>query len=132
MSVTLIDYSTHFDGHHWEVAWQWKDSVPPKLCNHMTEYVVSHNLFDQYRCELGKWINDGWLALCEKPSGGIIPLLMVYHDHKDKVRPVLDYHEMNQYIQSHTGKSKVCPEMLRRWRTMSDQLGVVNLKDVYL
>ena len=134
MPVTLtdVDYSAHFYGHHWEVAWRWKDSVNPKLRNHVTEYAVSHDLFGRCRRELGKWINNGWLVPCEKPSDGIIPLLAVYHDHKDKVIPVLDYREMNQYVQSHTGESEVCPETLRRWRTMGDQLGVVGLKDAYL
>ena len=132
VTLTNVDCSAHFDGHHWEVAWRWKDSVTPKLRNHMVECAVSHDLFNRYRRELGKWINNGWLIPCEKPSGDIIPLLAVYHNHKDKVRPVLDYHEMNQHVQSHTGESEVCPETLCRLRTMGDQLGVVDLKDAYL
>ena len=133
-SVTLtdVDYSAHFDGRQWEVAWRWKDSVASTQRNQVAEYAVHDDLFDRYRRELGKWIRNGWLMPCWKPSGGIIPLLAVHHDHKDKVRPVLDYRELNQYVQSHTAKSEVCPETLRRWRTMGDQLGVIDLKDAYL
>ena len=56
--LTDVGYSTHFDGHHWEVALWWKDSVTPKLHNHVAEYAVSHNLFYRYCHELGKWINN--------------------------------------------------------------------------
>ncbi len=84
MSVTLtdVDYSAHFNGHHWEVAWQWKDLVAPTLRNCVAEYAVRDDLFDRYCHELGRWISNGWLVPCEKPSGGIIPLLVMYHDHK--------------------------------------------------
>ena len=132
--ITLIDadYRVHFDGQKWEVAWTWKDSVVPILQNHVAEYAMDQQLRDRYRAEVGKWIQNGWLQPCDEPEGGIIPLLAVYHDHKDKVRPVLDYRELNQYVQSHTAESKVCPETLRKWRLMGDKLGVIDLKDAYL
>ena len=72
------------------------------------------------------------LEPCERPEGGIIPLLAVHHTVKNKVRPVLDYRELNGAVQSHTADCEVCPETLRRWRVMGDRLGVVDLKNAYL
>ena len=69
---------------------------------------------------------------CDRPKDGIIPLLAVRQRAKNKVRPVLDYRELNNAVQNHTADSEVCSETLRRWRLMGDRLGVVDLKNAYL
>lgn len=127
------DFEAHFDGQHWEIAWKWRKGVSPKLMNQVPEYAIKKDhIRAKYDAEVAKWISNGWLVPCDKPVGGIIPMLAVYHEHKDKVRPVLDYRELNQFVQSHTADSEVCPETLRKWRRMGDRLGVVDLKDAYL
>ena len=124
------DFDTHFDGQRWEIAWKWNEGAAPMLMNQVPEYVIKDgHIRTKYDAEVAKWISNGWLVPCDKPAGGIIPMLAVYHEHKDKVRPVLDYRELNQFIQSHMADSEVCPETLRKWRLMGDHLGVVDLKD---
>ena len=127
-----VDFDAHFDGQKWEVAWKWNEGVSPVLLNQVPEYPIKGHIREKYNSEVAKWISNGWLVPCAKPDGGIIPMLAVHHEHKDKVRPVLDYRELNQFVRSHTADSDVCPDTLRKWRLMGDRLGVVDLKDAYL
>ena len=125
------DFRAEFDGQQWEVAWTWKQA-PPELKNRVAQYTIQEDIRSAYNAELARWIDEGWLEPCDRPEGGIIPLLAVHHTGKNKVRPVLDYRELNGAVQSHTADSEVCPETLRRWRLMGDRLGVVDLKNAYL
>ena len=59
-------------------------------------------------------------------------MLAVKQENKGKVRPVMDYRELNAFIKSHTGDSEACPETTRKWRSMGDRVGVVDLKNAYL
>ena len=59
-------------------------------------------------------------------------MMAVHHEHKDKVRLVLDYKELNQFVYSHIADSNVCLDTLRKWRLIGDHLSVVDLKDAYL
>ena len=125
------DFRAVFDGRRWEVSWSWKRG-PPVLTNKVAQYAVNKDIRDAFDAELQRWIAEGWLVPCDRPNGGIIPLLAVEQKLKNKVRPVLDFRELNEAIQSHTADSEVCPETLRRWRLMGDRLGVVDLKNAYL
>lgn len=125
------DFRAEFDGKRWEVGWTWKRG-PPELKNRVAQYAINEEIRDAYDAELTRWIQEGWLEPCGRPDGGIIPLLAVHHAGKNKVRPVLDYRELNCAVKSHTADSEVCSETLRRWRLMGDRLGVVDLKNAYL
>jgi len=52
----------------------------------------------------------------EGPVKGVIPLLAVFQPNKEKVRSVMDYRELNNYVESHTGNDKVavCGEKIER------------------
>ena len=86
------------------------------LRNQKAQYAISDNVRDAYEREVQRWISEGWLQPCGKPQGGIIPMLAVLQESKGKVRPVLDYRELNDFIQSHPADSEVCPETIRSWR----------------
>lgn len=131
VTIKDVDFQVQFDGQRWEVAWMWK-SEPPVLKNRLAQYAIDDRIRDAYNAELARWISEGWLVPCDRPEGGIIPLLAVEQKSKNKVRPVLDYRELNDFVKSHTADSEVCPETLRRWRLMGDRLGVVDLKNAYL
>ncbi|XP_076049715.1 uncharacterized protein LOC143030451 [Oratosquilla oratoria] len=53
---------------------------------------------------------------------------------KSKVRPVLDFRELNQFVKCHTGDDfvDVCSETLRRWRRRRGASAVVDLRAAYL
>merc|ERR1712055_271038 len=48
--------------------------------------------------------------------------------------PVLDYRELNAFVESHTGDNNtaVCAEKVRAWRQLQGDLKIVDLKDAYL
>ena len=58
--------------------------------------------------------------------------MAVLQEKKQKVRPVLDYRELNQYIDSYTADADVCAEKLRTWRRMGLEIAALDLKSAYL
>ena len=59
--------------------------------------------------------------------------MAVVQPSKSKVRPVLDFRELNEFVESHTGDEvAVCDETLRRWRRFSGDLKLVDLRSAYL
>ena len=58
--------------------------------------------------------------------------MAVHQPQKGKVRPVLDYRDLNKYVESHTADSSVCEETLRSWRQKGEMLHLLDLKDAYL
>ena len=89
-------------------------------------------MHERYTEEIQSWISKGWLVEWKGPIKGIIPLLVVVQPSKDKVRPVMDYRELNPFVESHTEESAVCAEKVRKWRQLQGQLKVVDLKSAYL
>ena len=65
---------------------------------------------------------------------GLLPLMAVVQATKRKVRPVMDFRELNKYVECHTGDeaTDVCGETLREWRRMSCTGKIVDLKSAYL
>ena len=68
------------------------------------------------------------------PVKGVIPFLAVFQPNKDKVHPVMDYRELNNFVECHTGDDMVavCGEKVRKWRQLQGELKVVDLKSAYL
>ena len=48
---------------------------------------------------------------------GVLPLMMVVQATKGKVRPQLDFRDLNKHVKSHTGSDiiDVCDEKMRKW-----------------
>ena len=44
----------------------------------------------------------------------------------------MDFKKLNKYIHSYAGDADVCDETMRKWRSMPDSLGVLDLRDAYL
>ena len=133
LSVVLedIDFWVEFDSQLWEVECIWKEN-PPVLTNQVAQYAINDNDRDAYNAEVAQWVKEGWLMPCDRPKNGIIPMLAIWQEAKNKVQPVLDFRELNAFVQSHTAECDICPETLRKWRLMGDQLGIVDLKNTYL
>ncbi|XP_067943225.1 uncharacterized protein [Watersipora subatra] len=85
------------------------------------------------------WISNGWLEPHDvKIHGnvsGIIPLMAVFQSNKGrKVRPVMDYsRELNKHVNSNPRNDvAICQEKLRQWRTLGDNVCMLDLKKAYL
>ena len=58
--------------------------------------------------------------------------MAVTQKNKGKVRPVLDYRELNTRMETHTADRDVCANKLHDWHQMSCNVALLNLKKVYL
>jgi hypothetical protein len=58
--------------------------------------------------------------------------MAVIQQNKAKVRPVMDYRELNQFVSSHSAHGDVCGEKLRAWRRMGENLSIIDLRKAYL
>ena len=76
----------------------------------------------------------GWLKQWNGPVKGVIPLLAVFQPTKDKVPPVMDYRELNNFVECRTGDDMVavCGKKVWKWRQLQGELRVVDLKSTYL
>jgi len=126
------DFVAKFEDGHWTVSWVWKNGEEPELTNKLAGYKVNERIRPDYEREIRRWIEEGWLQPYDGPTGGLLPLLAVLQENKGKVRPVMDFRELNQFVSSHTGESAVCGEKLREWRRKGTAVTMVDLKNAYL
>ena len=130
------DFSGKFDGAKWTVEWKWKPGTYPILKNMKERYdsrlsAENEKLFED---EVERWIREGILVPYRGKVEGVLPLMAVLQETKKKVRPVLDFRELNSYVQCHTGDEEinVCSEKLREWRKTNGELELVDLQSAYL
>jgi ribonuclease HI len=102
------------------------------LENEIGQYKVKSSVKEDFEKEIENWIVEGWLKEYDGEHEGVLPLMAVVQVNKEKVRPVLDYRELNQYVSSHTGESEVCGEKLRRWRRLGGNVKILDLRKAYL
>eukprot|EP00794_Sanderia_malayensis_P011568 gene11568-12763_t len=110
-----VDFLGKFDGEYWTVEWFWKNRKPPKLENKIGLYNrgLEGEKNDKFEKAVDQWIEEGilipWNGAVEN---GILPLMAVEQPTKNKVRPVLDYTELNKAVECHTGDDvlDVCSE----------------------
>ena len=130
------DFEAFYDGKVWTVRYLWNERGPPVLKNTVSEY--RHKLSDdqrrQYEAEVDRWVEEGILRPWKGESGGVLPLMAVVQETKGKVRPVLDFRELNESVRCHTGDDviDVCSEKLREWRQKEGDAKMVDLRAAYL
>lgn len=119
----------------WTVSWHWSEE-PTQLQNRVAEYSVPSDLRLAYENELLRWISEGWLIAYDEqkfgPSKGLVPLLAIAQPSKGKVRPVMDYRELNSYVDAHTADSDVCSEKIREWRQKGTRTATLDLSTAYM
>ena len=121
----------------WTASWKWSGDQPPvSLKNRLSEYPAPKRLQGEYEWELQTWIQNGWLIpypeneLC--PPKGLIPLTAILQESKQKVRPVMDYRELNEHVNAYTANADVCAQTMREWRQQGPKAAIVDLRRAYL
>ena len=61
-----------------------------------------------------------------------MPLMMIVQENKQKVHPVMDYSEFNEYVDANTVGADVCANKLREWRQQRSDVAVLDLGRTYL
>ena len=133
------DFSTEFNEQTraWTASWKWSGNQPPDvLMNKVPEYPMSAQVQQEYRHELEMWLNNGWLLPYPEeelgPPKSLIPLMAVFQQNKSKVCLVLDFHELNEYIDTYTVHADVCAQKLKVWRKEDSNMSVLDLRSAYL
>ena len=67
-----------------------------------------------------------------RSSRGLIPQMAIVQHNKGKVRPVMDYCELNDHVEAHTARADVCSQKLRDWRRKGSDVSVLDLRKAYL
>ncbi|XP_043214663.1 uncharacterized protein LOC122378020 [Amphibalanus amphitrite] len=91
---------------------------------------------DKYQEEVEEWVSNGWLIPYNEeehgPVRGTVPLMAVVQPNKEKVRPVMDFRELNEYVTTHTADADVCAHKLREWRRKGTNVALIDLQKAYL
>lgn len=81
-------------------------------------------------------MDNGWLVPYSNkefgPPKGLIPLMAVLQTNKHKVHPVMDYRELNTYVETFTGAADVCAEKLQDWSQQGANMSILDLRKAYL
>ena len=139
LEVDAPDFRVRFNTAHrsWTVTWKWTNGAAPDcLYNTVAQYNVSPSMRQEFSQELESWIKKGWLVPHnEQQHGaprGLVPLMAVRQNNGGKVRPVLDYRELNDHVTAFTADSDVCADQLRKWRRHGVNVAVLDLRKAYL
>ena len=139
VEVDERDFCATYDpvANHWTAAWKWANKNEPSVLQNQVEaYPVRQDARKLYEEELEKWITDGWLLPYDEskygPAKGLIPLMAIIQENKKKVRPVMDFRELNTHIEAFTADSDVCADKLREWRRQGENASVIDLAKAYL
>lgn len=134
--ITDKDFEAFFDGKRWTVRYFWKNGEAPKLHNSVSEYKrdLDESKLQSYEEEIERWIAEGILAPWYGKVESIVPLMAVEQPTKGKVRPVLDFRAVNEFVECHTGDdvTDVCSDRIREWRQVEGEAEIVDLKAAYL
>ena len=99
------------------MSWKWSgDQSPEKFYNRVPEYTIPARAHAEYDKELQNWIDNGWLEDKLEFPKDLIPLMAIIQQNKQKVRPVLDYRELNDPVDPFTACADICTKKLREWQ----------------
>ena len=131
------DFRAKFDGEAWTVTYLFKEDQGSILTNKVSCYErdLSGRKKEEFEREVDRWVEEGILMPWgERVESGILPLMAVEQQTKGKVRPVLDFRELNESVECHTGDNvaDVCGDVLREWQRMEGEIALVDLKSAYL
>ena len=136
LEIDDVDFSANFNGDVWIVRWKWMKA--PDTHNKVACYHIPDDIRKPFEEEVELWISEDILVpvpveeVDEAEHLPLIPLMAVQQQTKGKVRPVLDFRDLNKYVSSHTGEAVDCTSTLRKWRECVRQGVILDLRKAYL
>uniref|UniRef100_A0A5S6R5T4 Reverse transcriptase domain-containing protein n=1 Tax=Trichuris muris TaxID=70415 RepID=A0A5S6R5T4_TRIMR len=138
LKIEERDFSASFDpvNRSWTAAWKWSEGAEPgALRNTMEEYPPAEEARTAYEEELDTWIDNGWLVPYNEeefgPPKGLIPPMAVVQPNKSKERPVMDFRELNDHIETFTADTDICAQKMREWRREGPNVAMIDLTKAY-
>ena len=129
------DFEANFNREKWTVKWKCKGE-PSVLQNRLKFYKNSleSEKISEFEEEVERWIADSILLPWKGEGKSVLPLMAVFQATKKKVRPVLNYCELNYFVACHTRSDiiNLCDEKMRKWRRLEGGTAIVDLKSAYL
>ena len=132
-AAAFDDFAVEFDDHQWKVEWEWQNGEP-LMSNWCARHAVLGEYISEHEAGLEQWVADGWVEL-HNPEvhgdvDGVIPLMAASQPNKHRqYHPVMDYQELNRYIESKPGQETVaCYEKLCEWRRHGTVASLVDLR----
>ena len=58
--------------------------------------------------------------------------MAIVQQNKDKVRPVMDFSELNSRVAAFTANADVCADKIREWRRLGTNVAIVDLRRAHL
>ena len=89
LTITKNYFRVNFDGEKWVAKWNWIKE--PVLRNFVDFYKMDEAVYPRFKSEVNRWIDNGCLAKATWNEEGVIPLIAVVQEKKDKVQPVLNF-----------------------------------------
>ncbi|KAI0985923.1 hypothetical protein GJ496_009250 [Pomphorhynchus laevis] len=127
MRVSFIiddDFSAIFDRKSWSCEWVWKNGEPEKLYNSIAYYSIDPDLQQDFEKEVNCWIREGWLIPYDGEVRALVPLMAVMQASKSKVRPALNFRELNGFVTSNTADADACVHKIRKIKILTDSSSV--------
>ena len=137
MNIIAQDFTASFEkeNREWIIAWKW-NGKPETLVNKIAEHTIPIGIKHDYEKEIEGWIEKKWLQKYEAkkhgPIKGLVPLMVVVQRNKGKVRPVLDFRELNTFIEAFTTNTDACADKLRDWRQFGENVSIIDLSSAYM
>ena len=135
ISINEPNFTTTFNhrSRAWTVAWKWSERRTPEAQdNRVAEYPVAAEIWEDYEWELCTWMSIGWLVPYKEeelePPKGLIHLMAVLQQHKSIVCPVMDFRQLNCYVNVFTTNADVCTAKLREWWQKGSNVSLLDLK----
>ena len=139
LTITKNYFKVNFNKEKWVARWNWiKETV---LRNCVDFYKMDKAVYPRFKSEVKRWIDNGWLVkttcnhhhlkyTCNEK--GVIPLMAVVQEKKDKVQPVLNFRELNEFVECRGVDADVCDEKLRSWMQKLANCVLLDLCDAYM
>mgnify|MGYP003396821428 FL=1 len=132
------DFKAWLSNGIWNIAWKWREGANP-VGRGRSGYRVKEEVIEEFDAEIAEWINDGILERWEERKHGAVmhrlPIMAIVQSKggREKVRPVCDFRQLNDVIESRPGgATPMCPQRVREWRMRGSKFAVVDLRRAYL
>ena len=95
-------------------------------------YRMDEAVYPRFKSEVNRWIDHRWLVKTKCNEEGLISLIAVVQEKKDKVGPVLDFRELAKFVECSGADTDARDKKLRSWRQKLANCALLDLRNAYM